>query len=138
MDADARARPPRCRILVVDDNKDSADALGLLLEASGAEVCVVYDGPSAVDAFDEHHPSIVLLDLGLPGMDGYEVAARLRERPESRDARLIALTGWGHPEARRRSREVGFDRHLVKPVKLETLRALLASLEQGNAATVAD
>jgi PAS domain S-box-containing protein len=138
-DVDGRsARPPRCRILVVDDNKDSADALGLLLEASGADVRVVYDGPSAVDAFDEHRPSIVLLDLGLPGMDGYEVAAKLRERPESRDARLIALTGWGHPEARRRSREVGFDRHLVKPVKLETLRALLASLEHGNAATVAD
>jgi len=137
-DADQNTRPPRCRILVVDDNRDSADALGLLLEASGAEVRVVYDGPSAIEAFDACHPSIVLLDLGLPGMDGYEVAARLRERPESRDARLIALTGWGHPEARRRSREVGFDRHLVKPVKLETLRALLASLEHGNAATVAD
>jgi PAS domain S-box-containing protein len=138
-DTDSRTpRPPRCRILVVDDNKDSADALGLLLEASGAEVHVAYDGPSAVAAFDACRPSIVLLDLGLPGMDGYEVAARLRERPDSRDARLIALTGWGHPEARRRSREVGFDRHLVKPVKLETLRALLASLEHGNAAAVAD
>jgi PAS domain S-box-containing protein len=138
-DADARStRSPRCRILVVDDNQDSADALALLLEASGAEVHVAYDGPSAIVAFDTYRPSVVLLDLGLPGMDGYEVAAQLRERPECVDARLIALTGWGHPEARRRSREVGFDRHLVKPVKLETLRALLASLEQGNASTVAD
>ncbi|MGH7561365.1 MAG: hybrid sensor histidine kinase/response regulator [Gemmatimonadales bacterium] len=124
----------RRRVLIVDDNQDSADALGTLLQASGMEVHIAYDGPSALSVFDECEPSIVLLDLGLPGMDGYVVASRMRERPGGKEARLIAVTGWGHPEARRRSREVGFDHHLVKPVKLETLRAVLASVDPGGAA----
>jgi CheY-like chemotaxis protein len=116
------------RILLVDDNTDAADSLGLLLESSGDEVRVVYDGPAALTAFAEFEPAVVILDLGMPGMTGYEVARRLRGEPGGRNATLIALTGWGQAADRRRSREAGFDHHLVKPVDFDALQQLLASL----------
>lgn len=118
---------PRC-ILVVDDNRDAADTLGMLLKFFGAEVHIRNDGPSALDALEKYRPSVVLLDIGMPGMDGYQVARMVRQQFAGQDLALIALTGWGNEENRRRSKDAGFDHHLVKPVDLGALQALLASL----------
>jgi CheY-like chemotaxis protein len=115
------------RILVVDDNRDAAEMMTLLLGTLGAEISVVHDGQAALGALKTYRPSVVLLDLGLPGMDGYEVARRMRAEPEGRAATLIALTGWGQEEDRRRSKEAGIDHHLVKPVDLTALHQLLAA-----------
>ena len=116
------------RILVVDDNRDAAASLGALLTILGAEVRVVHDGPSALEAFDQFHPQVTLLDLGMPGMDGYEVARRIRAHPDSGQTALIALTGWGQERDRRRTTEAGFDCHLTKPVDIDTVTAALASV----------
>jgi signal transduction histidine kinase/ActR/RegA family two-component response regulator len=118
--------PQALRILVVDDNQDGAHSLAMLLQMQGNEVHTVYDGPEAVAAISDFHPDVVLLDIGLPTLNGYETARRMRALPGSRDALIIALTGWGQEEDRRRSREAGFDHHLVKPVDLQTLETLLA------------
>jgi len=126
-DARPAAVAPR-RILVVDDNRDAADSLGMLLKFLGADVCTANDGPAALEAFRTYRPSVVLLDIGLPEMDGYEVARRTRQQPEGGDVTLIALTGWGQEEDRRRSKEAGIDHHLVKPVDLNALEKLLATL----------
>jgi signal transduction histidine kinase/ActR/RegA family two-component response regulator len=120
------------RILVVDDNRDSADSLGMILKSQGAEVYTANDGPTALEAIHNIGPSVVLLDIGLPGMDGYEVARRLREQEEHREVTVIALTGWGQEEDRKRSKEAGIDYHLVKPVDPRTLQALLASLQKSS------
>ena len=117
--------PPR--ILVVDDSKDGADSLGMVLTMLGAEAEVVYDGPSAIAAIRAHRPATVLLDIGMPGMDGYEVAAEIRKDPAFSDLKLIALTGWGSEEERRRSREAGFNDHWVKPVDPARLRVLVGT-----------
>jgi CheY-like chemotaxis protein len=119
--------PAALRVLVVDDNQDSADTMAELLSAVGAKVEVAYDGDSALQVLRSHRPSVVLLDLGMPGLDGHEVARRMRQDPEFRDVTLIALTGWGQEENRRRTKEAGFDHHLVKPVEFAKLQALLAS-----------
>ena len=116
------------RILVVDDNRDAADSLGMLLRSFGAEVKVARDGRSALEAFDAWRPQAVLLDIGMPEMDGYEVARAIRARENASRVPLVALTGWGQEEDRRRAREAGFDHHLVKPVELGALRSLLAEL----------
>ena len=116
------------RILVVDDNRDAADSLGALLRVLGADVRIVHDGAAALAAFEQFHPSVTLLDLGMPGIDGYEVARRIRARPDARRAALIALTGWGQERDRRRTSEAGFDYHLIKPVDIDTVAAALASL----------
>jgi len=113
------------QMLVVDDSKDGADSLVLILEMLGAEVRVAYDGPSALEVLNDFRPSIMLLDIGLPGMDGYELARRVRQRPGGADAMLIALTGWGQVEDRERSAKAGFDRHLVKPLEIEDLLRVL-------------
>jgi PAS domain S-box-containing protein len=113
------------RILVVDDNSDSAESMALLLRASGHEVHTAHDGASALEQADAHKPEIVLLDIGLPGMSGYTVAKRLRDIPELGAVTLIAMTGYGQEEDRRRSRDAGFDHHLVKPIDLAVLAALL-------------
>jgi CheY-like chemotaxis protein len=130
--SEARTRPdptarPR-RILVVDDNRDAADSLGMLLEVLGADTRVVYDGAAALRALPEHRPEILFLDLGMPEMDGEEVARRVRAAPEFRDTVLIAMTGWGQEEDRRRSESAGFDFHLVKPADIDVLHGLLSSL----------
>ena len=114
------------RVLVVDDNADSAHGTAKILTRQGHDVRIVYDGPSALEAAREHRPRYVLLDIGLPGMDGYEVATRLRQEETLKDATLIAVSGYGQDSDRRRSREAGFDQHLVKPVDPEELLALLA------------
>ena len=116
------------RILVVDDNRDAADSLGVLLQFLGANVLTVHDGCSALEAFATFQPSVVLLDIGMPGMDGFEVARRARQQQGAGRVTLIALTGWGQEEEMRRSREAGIDHHLIKPVDLGALEQLLASL----------
>ncbi|MGJ7917870.1 PAS domain S-box protein [Massilia sp. LXY-6] len=113
------------RVLVVDDNRDAADTLGLLLEADGAEVRVVYDGRAALAMAEAFLPSSVLLDIGMPGMDGYEVARRLRQDERFASMRIIALTGWGQDSDRRQTRNRGFTYHLTKPVSLEELHKIL-------------
>jgi PAS domain S-box len=133
--SDAKQTPPlrstaisRWRILVVDDHQDSANSMGALLKLSGADVRTAYDGETALEAIRSYRPSIVLLDIGLPGMNGYEVARQAREQSEGRDLTLIALTGWGAEDSVRRSREAGIDHHLVKPVDHHALIDLLSSL----------
>lgn len=117
------------RILVVEDNKDSAKSLAGVLRLWGHEVQIAYDGPSALEVAESFHPEVVFLDIGLPkSMDGYEVALRLREQPDLEKARIVALTGFGQPEDRRRAMQAGFDQHLTKPVLAEDLRALLADV----------
>jgi PAS domain S-box-containing protein len=117
------------RVLVVDDNHDAADSLGMLLQFLGAEVMVVHDGRAALDAMKTFQPAVVLLDLGMPGMNGLEVARRMREDPQTRAATLVALTGWGQREDRRRTHEAGFDYHLVKPADVSTLQSILSTPE---------
>lgn len=113
------------RVLVVDDNEDSARAVAKLIGRQGYDVQVAYDGPSAVEMALEHQPKFVFLDIGLPGMNGYEVATRLRQDEGLKKALLVAVSGYGEEGDRRRSREAGFDQHLVKPVDPETLLALM-------------
>jgi len=120
----------RRRILIVDDNVQAADSLGRLLSVVfGQEARVVYNGKAALEMAGSFLPEVILLDLDMTGMDGYEVAIRLRELSACSRALIVAVTGWGHEEDHRRSRERGFDLHLVKPVSAEDLRALLADLE---------
>ena len=116
------------RILVVDDNGDAADSLGMILRELGADVRIEHDGPAAITAFPEFAPDAVLLDIGMPGMDGYDVARALRSRYPERAAKLIALTGWGQEQDRDRARAAGFDHHIVKPADLAALRSLLGGL----------
>ena len=124
------------RFLVVDDNRDAAESLKTLLKLLGADVHVVYSGPEALEAVAVYKPEIVLLDIGMPGMDGHEVARRLRQQPQFQDLTLIAVTGWGQEEDRYRSQSAGFDHHLVKPVDLSVLQDLLGSLETRSVAGV--
>jgi PAS domain S-box-containing protein len=115
---------PSRRVLVVEDNLDAAETLQDLLEMVGHQVEVAYSGPSGVEAAQRFQPDVILCDIGLPGMDGYEVAAALRQDPATAAIRLIAVTGYGEEEARRRSREAGFEQHVVKPVDPEALQRL--------------
>ncbi len=113
------------RILVVDDNADVARGLSTLLRLLNHEVWVAYDGPSGLEAARGHRPDVVLLDIGLPGMDGYQVAEQLRREDFGKDLVLIAVTGYGHDEDRQRARSAGFDQFVTKPVDYATLLALL-------------
>jgi signal transduction histidine kinase len=115
------------RILVVDDNQDAAEMLSVMLRAWDQETCVAHDGLAALDAASSFEPDVVLLDIGLPQLDGYDTARRMRQQPWGRDALLVAVTGWGQESDLERSREAGFDHHLVKPVAPNMLRALLAA-----------
>jgi two-component system CheB/CheR fusion protein len=131
---DAGAAPPEQgpepaaprRILVVDDNRDAADSLALLLQVSGHEVRTAHDGPTALEAARAWRPEVVVLDLGLPRLDGYEVARRLRREQLGEGLVLVALTGYGQDEDRRRSEEAGFDHHLVKPASPDVLARVFA------------
>jgi CheY-like chemotaxis protein len=115
---------------VVDDNRDAADSLAVLLRILGAEVDTAYDGASALEKIRRDRPAAVFLDIGMPQMDGYEVAAQIRGAPQHQEIILVALTGWGQEEDRRRSQQAGFDHHLVKPPDLEALRAVLTSVAE--------
>ena len=114
------------RILVVDDNRDAAESLAMVLRLYGHSVQVTYEGHSAISMALDFRPSVIFLDIGMPGMDGYEVAKIFRQDPNLRQAKLVALTGWGQEGDRIRSQEAGFDHHLVKPVEPDTLKELLA------------
>ena len=131
-EAPAAARTSHHRILVVDDNQDIADSLAELLGISGAETEVAYDGFIALDRVHTFHPTVALLDIGMPKMDGYELCGRMRAQDPT--IVLIALTGWGQPEDVRRAKAAGFDHHLTKPIKPDTLITLIASLERSAAA----
>ncbi|HYD54228.1 MAG TPA: response regulator, partial [Gemmatimonadaceae bacterium] len=119
----ARARATGRRVLVVDDNRDAAELLAEGLRLHGHEVRVAFDGPSALEVADELEPEVALLDIGLPVMNGYELARRLRERGAR--CHLVAVTGYGQEADRIRAREHGFDTHVVKPVDLEKMRELV-------------
>ncbi len=115
------------RVLVVDDNVDAVDSIAKVLRLFGHQVICAYDGPSALSAAESFRPELVILDIGLPGMDGYDVAARLRAMPAFRRTPLIAVTGYGQEEDRRRSQQAGFDQHLTKPVDPDELQRLIVS-----------
>jgi CheY-like chemotaxis protein len=122
-----RPLAPANRILVVDDHADTVESMAMLLRLLGHEVRVALDGRQAIEIARVFRPDTVLLDLGLPGMSGFEVARRLREEDACKAALLIAVTGYGQEEDRRRTREAGFDAHLLKPADPDTLKALLTT-----------
>jgi CheY-like chemotaxis protein len=122
--------PSGLRILVVDDNADAAMLLGMLLEASGNAVRLAHAGPEALEVAAEQEPEVVLLDIGLPGLDGYEVARRIRADARLAGTMLVALTGWGSDEDRRKAKTAGFDHHLVKPVDRAQLAEILAGVRR--------
>ncbi|HVG05794.1 MAG TPA: ATP-binding protein [Burkholderiaceae bacterium] len=124
-------------ILVVDDNHDAADSLAMLLSVMGAEVRVAYSGADALRELMTFRPAAMLLDLGMPLMDGYEVARQVRQLPQLNGMPLIAITGWGHEEDLKRSRSAGFDHHLTKPASINVLEKLLSSIERRESDTTA-
>jgi len=129
---------PACaplRILVADDNQDAAESLQILLQSAGHEVQAVFDGESAITAIERFRPHVALLDIGMPGANGYEVARRVREQSWGREVHLVALTGWGQQADKRRARDSGFDAHFVKPVPLEALDELLATISDAQFGT---
>lgn len=119
-----------CRALVVDDNADSADTLAMVLQLLGHQARCVYDPLLVAEIVDEFQPEVIFLDLGMPGLSGYDVARQLRARSDGDRYTLVALTGWGHAEDRRRTHEAGFDHHLVKPTDAETVRSICAGLRR--------
>jgi CheY-like chemotaxis protein len=121
----ADAARPQCSVLIADDNRDAADSLALLLQMSGYELHVCHGGREALALARRQRPDALVLDIGMPGMSGYELARLIRQEDWGRDALLVAVTGWGQQEDRERSRAAGFDQHLTKPVDPDALQALL-------------
>ena len=128
--AEPVSQPARRRVLVVDDNADAAESLAALLAIGGHETRLAHDGVQAVEEAKTFHPDVVFLDIGMPELDGHETARRIREQPWGKDMVLVALTGWGQVEDRRRSKEAGFNHHLVKPADPAVVSKLIASLDQ--------
>jgi CheY-like chemotaxis protein len=122
---EAPTRPRR--ILVTDDNRDAANSLALLLRVSGHEVATAYNGIEAIEKADSYRPDVILLDIGLPGMNGYDVCRSIRQKSWGKDIRIVALTGWGQDQDRKNTHEAGFDHHLVKPVTANALSDVLAT-----------
>ena len=118
------------RILVVDDNRDNADSLAMMLRLMGTEVGAAYDGEQALELAATRQPQVILLDIGIPRLDGYEVCRRIRQQSWGKAIVIIALTGWGQQEDRARSLEAGFDHHLVKPVDAAELVEVLGQLHR--------
>ncbi len=114
----------RPKVLVVDDNRDAADSLQALFEMENCNVATAYDGFEAVQAVELAMPDMIVMDLGMPCMDGYEAARRIRGKPGSKDVLMIALTGWGQSDARQRTIDAGFDHHLIKPVNFDEIKRL--------------
>jgi CheY-like chemotaxis protein len=121
-----------CRILVADDNSDAAESMGLMLRMMGNEVRTVHDGVQALEEAAEFRPDLVLLDIGMPRMDGYEAARQIREQSWGHDMVLIALTGWGQDEDKRRAADAGFDRHFTKPIQPADVAGLIAAYRKGD------
>jgi DNA-binding response OmpR family regulator len=115
-------------ILVVDDERDSAETLAVLLRVEGYRAETAYDGMEALRVAESCQPQLVLLDISMPEIDGFDVAAKLRERPWARNLRVVAITGWNRVDDRERARMAGFDEYLVKPLDLERLKAVLRAL----------
>ena len=136
LEPEAQESPADRRILIVDDNRDSADSLAMLLEITSNKTYVAHDGVEALEAIEKYRPEVVLLDIGLPRLDGHEVCRRIREQPWGKDIVIIALTGWGQEDDRRKSEEAGFNGHLVKPVDYDKLLELLSSLTARSATQV--
>jgi CheY-like chemotaxis protein len=120
---------PSLRVLVVDDNVDAVASLAMLLKANGHDVRTAHDGPATLDAARDYRPDVVLLDIGLPGMNGFEVAKRLRHQPNLSNVVLVAMTGYGQETDRQRSQEAGFDHHLVKPADFGKVQQILATVK---------
>jgi CheY-like chemotaxis protein len=123
------------RILLADDNNDALESLATLLQLGGHDVVTASNGALALECAERHRPEVMLLDIGMPLLDGYEVARRIRVQPWGREITLVALTGWGQDSDRRRSREAGFDTHLVKPLDMDKLMDLLERLPTGAIAS---
>ena len=119
------AKPPRMRVLVVDDNRDAADSMRMLLDASGQDARAVYDGVSALEIAESFRPEVILLDIGMPSMDGYHVVRELRARGFVPPPVIAALTGWGQDSDKKKAQEAGFDHHFTKPVSADELMAFL-------------
>ncbi len=126
------------RVLVIDDHKDGADSFGLLLETLGATVRKAYDGPAGVAAIEEFEPHLIFVDIGMPGVDGYETARRIRRAAQRRQFILVALTGWGQEHDRRRAREAGFDLHLTKPASSDAVEDLLHRVRAAGDGAIGD
>ena len=126
----AQPSAKRCRILVVDDNVDAAQCLAALLEMTGHEVRLAYDGAAAVEAAIAYQPDVMVLDIGLPGLDGYEVAEQIRQHDALKNIVLIALTGYGRETDLQLSQEAGFDHHLVKPADFTDVQKILVSVQE--------
>lgn len=124
-ESSAAASPDIRKVLVVDDNVDAANTLNALLDMDGFRVTAVYDGHAAIAAVEAARPDVVIMDIGMPGMNGYDAARQIRERPGNQDIFMVALTGWGQPTDRTRARTAGFDHHFVKPVDYEALMKCL-------------
>jgi CheY-like chemotaxis protein len=127
--------PTRQKILVVDDNHDAAEMLADFLEFLKAEVSIAHSGTAALAALKSFRPDVVILDVELPDLNGWQVAERIRTEPEGRTPVLVAVTGWGRREDHQRSREAGIDHHFVKPIDLQALRRLLDGNQARNAAS---
>jgi CheY-like chemotaxis protein len=124
---------PRRRVLVVDDNRDSAESLAMLLRLTGNEVRTAHDGHEAVDAAGAYRPDLILMDVGMPKLNGLDATRRIRQQPWGKGVVIVALTGWGQEDDRQRTTEAGCDGHLVKPVEPDALEKLLAGLASGTA-----
>lgn len=118
------------RALIIDDDHDVGDTFGLLLESLGVAFQVVYDGPSGIATVEAFKPDLIFVDIGMPGMNGYETARCIRKRAHSHPFLLIALSGWGQPEDRRQTQEAGFDVHLAKPAPIEVIDELLRNVKR--------
>ncbi|HSR64489.1 MAG TPA: ATP-binding protein, partial [Xanthomonadaceae bacterium] len=127
----------RHRALVIDDNRDAADTLAMMLELLGLEVRRLYDPIGFEDAYAGFLPEVIFLDVGMPGRSGYDVATTLRATPGGDAVLLVAVTGWGQPEDRQRTRDAGFDHHLVKPPELASVQAICASLARARQESMA-
>ncbi|MGI8979409.1 MAG: response regulator [Pirellulaceae bacterium] len=123
------------KVLVVDDNRDAAQTMAILLRYLGHDASVAFNGPDALQLASELKPDFVLLDIGMPGMNGYDVAQRLREQPETKDVFIIAVTGFGMPEDRDRSQAAGINLHLLKPINNEQLFEILRASPHAAAVT---
>jgi two-component system CheB/CheR fusion protein len=128
MNKDTKPTRKALRVLVVDDNADSAKMLSTMLEIEGHEAHVRFDGLEAVEAAASLGPDVVFMDIGLPGLNGFEAAERIRTNPANNGMTLVAITGWGQDQDRQRSKDAGFNVHLVKPVPIKSLKELLAGI----------
>ncbi len=122
----------KCKVLVVDDNVDGAVTLSVILKHMGNSVRITHDGRSALAVGAEFVPDLILMDIGMPGMDGYETCERMRQEPWSANVKIVALTGWGQEEDKRKAKRAGFDLHLVKPVERKTLVEVIDQVCEGR------